>query len=100
MDSLDVIADSGQGKFGSIVAIFRVVILVGNSTGTSVRTTKTVEANDEEARHIECLTRTAEEGTPPVSDIGAATQSMADHQHIVSVGGECASCGVCNGDIG
>jgi hypothetical protein len=96
---LDVIANSRQGELRAIVAIFRLTILVSHSAGTSVRAAQTVEANHKEPRDIKCLTWTSKKRAPPVSDIGAATKSMADHQRIVSIGGEGSSCGICDRNI-
>ena len=82
----NIIADGGKGKLRPIISFLRVTILVCHSTGTPVRTTQTIQADDVEPGHIESLTRATQQGTPPIGHVRATTQCMANHQDIVTVG--------------
>ena len=95
----DIVPDGGQGKLGAVTTFAWIVVLGGDGTGGTIRTSQTVATYDEEAREVEGPTRSAQERTPPVTHIGAASQGVADDHGIVTVGIECAPGGVGHRDV-
>lgn len=99
LEDIDVVSDRGQRKFGAVVLVLRVAVLAGDRAGASVWTAQAVEAADEEARHVERLAGSAEQRSPPVANIGAAGQGVADDHGIVAIGRQRAVRLVCYGHI-
>lgn len=94
-----VVPDGGQGKLGTIAPLAGVPIFCSDRTRSAIGATQTVCADDEESRSVKRSPRAPEERTPPVANIRAASQSMANHHSIVAVGRQRAPCRVCDGDI-
>lgn len=81
------------------MTLARVSILGGDGTGSAIGASQTVRADDEKPRSVKGSTGTTEKGTPPVTNISAASEGMADHHGIVAVGGERAPGCVGHGNI-
>jgi hypothetical protein len=94
-----IVSDGCQGELRAIPSLGRVTIHSGDGAGSAIGAPKAVHADDEEARSIEGASGTSEKRTPPVSDVGAAGESVADHHDIVARRGKCAAGCVCDGHI-
>jgi hypothetical protein len=74
-------------------------VVGGDGTRCPVRAPKTVEANDEEPRRVECPPWTSQQRTPPVRNISTSRQGMANNHGIVPIRRQLTPCGICHGDV-
>jgi hypothetical protein len=91
---LDVIPNGSKRKFRAVMLVLRVAVSGRHWTRCSIRTSQAVHAHDEEPCLVKRLARTPKQRTPPVADVRAAGERMADHHGIVTAGGQGASGGV------
>lgn len=97
--SLYVISDSRERELRSVSLILGIPILRRDWTGRAIWTAQAVHADDEEARGIKGPTRTAEQGSPPVTHICTAGKGVTDHHSIVTLGVQLAAGSVRHGHI-
>lgn len=91
LDSPDIIPHRRQRKFRSIPPARLVPVAPRDGTRGAIGATQTVDAHDEEARDVERAAAGAHEGAPPVSDVGAAGQGVADDERVVGGAGRQAA---------
>jgi len=96
---LDVVSYGGQREFRAISALCWIAVLIRDWTGASIWTSQAIQAYDEKSRHIECQPGASKQRTPPIRNVCATTEGMADHQSIIFVLRELTSCCESDGDI-
>jgi hypothetical protein len=79
-----IISNGRQREFGTVSAQHGIAVFVGDGACAPVGTAQAVQANDKEARLVEGLSGTSQQRTPPIGDISAPAEGVADHQGIVT----------------
>lgn len=96
---LDIIPYRRQRKLRAISLLNWIPVFTSDRTCTAVRTSQAVQAHHEEARTVECSARPTYQRTPPIANISAPGQGVADDHGIVPVRRQLALCAICNGYI-